>query len=432
MDDSIELRRLIEVVLKGKWIIAGITLIAMLVTGVVSFFVLEPTYQARTTLLVSLPQRPPQVSSSGLSYLLEGISATPYTSMETLRRQATSSAVLSQVIGQLHLDLTPEQLSQKVTAQVPKDTTLLEIAVTDSDPELAAAIANTVVEVFVAHVDRLTKGQIQLASRFLEEQLAAEQAKLQQATAELKEFLQQPRGTDELERELNAKLDLITEYESQKVQLQVELDALRAELAQSEALVNTLPARLTTTRVVADDPILHQLAAEEAGDATNVARLRMESEQMNDAWMEASRLAAVKRVELARLEAQLATLDSVIASTSKELESLRTELVDKQTVQQQLEYRVELSNQVLQALQQKYHESSISEAAQIAETSVAVASPALVPTKPVAPRKVMNVAVAAVLGLMVGTGFVLFADYWRSTGMAPAAARRPGTPAAGA
>lgn len=418
MDESIELRQLIEVILRGKWFIAGITLVAMLVSGVVSFFVLEPTYQAQTTLLVSLPQRKQEVNGSGLTSLLEGMSATPYTSLETLRRQVTSAAVLSQVAERLNLGLAPEQLARKVTAQVPKDTTLLEIAVKDSDPQMAATIANTLVEVFVAHVDKLAKGQIQLTSRFLEEQLAAEQAKLEQATAELKAFLQQPRGTDELERELNAKLSLITQYESQKVQLQVELDALRAELAQAEELLNTLPPKLTTTRVVADDPVLHQLAAERANDAAAVAGLRMESEQMNVAWVEASKLVALKRVDLARLEAQLATLDDVIASTRRELESLRTELVDKQTIEQQLQYRVELSNSAIRTLQQKYHESSISEAAQIAETSVAVVSPALVPSEPVAPRKAMNVALATVLGLMVGVGYVLFADYWRASGNA--------------
>lgn len=425
MDDTIELRQLIEAVLRGKWIIAGVTAITMLVTGVVSFFVLEPTYQAQTTLLVSLPQRPQQANGSGLASVLEGLSASPYTSLETLRRQITSAAVLSQVIYRLNLDLTPAELAKKVTAQAPKDTTLLEISVSDSDPELAATIANTLVEVFVAHVDALAKGQIQLASRFLEEQLVAEQAKLEQATAELKAFLQQPRGTAELEQELNAKLNLITEYESQKVQLQVEVDARRAELAEAEELVNTLPPRLTTTRVVADDPVLHQLTGHVTGDPAAAAGLRMESEQLNDAWVEASKLAAVKRVELAKLEAQLATLDDVIASTRKELESLRTELVDKQTVEQQLRYRVELSNDAIRALQQKYHESSISEAAQIAETSVAVVSPALIPTDPVAPRKLMNVAVSAVLGLMVGVGYVLFMDYWRSGAMSPTTSSPP-------
>lgn len=199
------------------------------------------------------------------------------------------------------------------------------------------------------------------------------------------------------------------------MQLQVELDALRAELAQAEELLNTLPPKLTTTRVVADDPVLHQLAAERANDAAAVAGLRMESEQMNVAWVEASKLVALKRVDLARLEGQLATLDDVIASTRRELESLRTELVDKQTIEQQLQYRVELSNSAIRTLQQKYHESSISEAARIAETSVAVVSPALVPSEPVAPHRVINLAVATVLGLMVGVGYVLFADLWRST-----------------
>lgn len=416
MDDTIDFRQLIESLLRGRWLIAGVTLIAMLVAGVMSFIVIAPTFEARTTLLVTLPQGARGTTGTGLSSLLDQVTATPQTSMETIRLRVTSPAVLSDVIAALQLETTPEKLAEKVTAQVPKDTTLLQVAVKDTDPVLAAEIANTVVSVFVDHVDRLNKEQARLNSRFLEDQMAAEQQRLEQATAELKAFLQQPKGTDELEQELSAKLTLLTEYEAKKVQLQVERDAVRSEVEQAEQLVSSLPDKLTTSRVVADDAVLHQLATGMAGDAIAAAGLRLDSEEVNQAWVEAAKLLAVKRVELSRVEAQLTALDAAIATTQKELEALRTELVDKRTVQQQLEYRVNLADAALRTLTQKYHEVKVSEGARIAETSVSVVSPALVPTRPVAPRKLMNVAVAGVLGLMIGVGTALFADFWRNSG----------------
>ena len=48
--EEISLRELIEVLLKRKWLIVSITLAALLVSGIVSFFILSPVYEAREVL----------------------------------------------------------------------------------------------------------------------------------------------------------------------------------------------------------------------------------------------------------------------------------------------------------------------------------------------------------------------------------------------
>lgn len=53
MEEEISLRELIEALLRGKNIIIAITIIALLISGIINFFVLSPTYEARTTLMVS-------------------------------------------------------------------------------------------------------------------------------------------------------------------------------------------------------------------------------------------------------------------------------------------------------------------------------------------------------------------------------------------
>lgn len=426
MDDTIDLRQLIEALLRGKWVIAGITIVAMLVAGVVSFVVIEPTYEARATVVVTLPQRAREAGGTGWNAVVEQATARPETSMETLRVLATSTDVLSAVVERLQLDMTPGRLAGKVTAQVPKDTTSLQITVKDSDPVMAAEVANTLIDVFVEQVDRLNEEQAQGVTQFLEEQMAVEQQRLAQATAELKDFLQQPGGIDELERELSAKLTLLSEYAARKTNLQVERDAIRAEVAQAEQLVNSLPAKLTTTRVVADDAALHELAEERSGDS-GAAGLRVESEAVNEAWVEATKLLTLKQVELSRVEAELEALDGAIASVEQELGPIRVALLEKQTVQRELQYQVDQAAAAMRTLSEKYREVSVSEAARIFETKITTVNSASVPSRPVAPRTKMNVAVAAVLGLMVGVGVVLFADYWRSSGTgAPGADGRAG------
>jgi polysaccharide biosynthesis transport protein len=57
---------------------------------------------------------------------------------------ATSPLVLDPVIDRLDLDRSAADLATAITAVVPADTVILEISVTDSDPQLAATIANAV------------------------------------------------------------------------------------------------------------------------------------------------------------------------------------------------------------------------------------------------------------------------------------------------
>ena len=57
---------------------------------------------------------------------------------------ATSPLVLDPVIDRLDLDRSAADLASSIAAIVPSDTVILEISVTDPDPQLAATIANAV------------------------------------------------------------------------------------------------------------------------------------------------------------------------------------------------------------------------------------------------------------------------------------------------
>lgn len=53
MEETIELREIIDILLKGKWIIAVCTIIAMLFAGIVSWFVLEEQYESNAVVQIS-------------------------------------------------------------------------------------------------------------------------------------------------------------------------------------------------------------------------------------------------------------------------------------------------------------------------------------------------------------------------------------------
>ncbi len=68
-----------------------------------------------------------------------------------------SQNVLSQAIEELKLDLTPSELSKKISVSVPTDTRILSITAKDGDPKEAARIANGLRNVAAEKIISVTK-----------------------------------------------------------------------------------------------------------------------------------------------------------------------------------------------------------------------------------------------------------------------------------
>ena len=68
-----------------------------------------------------------------------------------------SQNVLSQAIEELKLDMTPSELSKKISVSVPTDTRILSITAKDGDPKEAARIANGLRNVAAAKIISVTK-----------------------------------------------------------------------------------------------------------------------------------------------------------------------------------------------------------------------------------------------------------------------------------
>lgn len=119
---------------RGIAIVIGCVLIATALS-----LLLPRTYEATTSLFVST-----QVDQTNLNQqLLQGGNFTT-TRVKSYIDLGTAPSVLDPVLEQLNLPLTTRELSEKVTVTAPADTVLLDVAVTDRDPTVAANIANAV------------------------------------------------------------------------------------------------------------------------------------------------------------------------------------------------------------------------------------------------------------------------------------------------
>ena len=151
MEETIDLREYFGIIKKRFWIIALITVIAMVISGVISFFVLSPVYEAKSTLIVNTEKNEETQMITGDQFSVSQKLAVTYGEI------IKSRAVLESVISNLKLDSEYEDLVEKITVSPVKDTQIISISVQDTNPKKARDIANEIPKVFEKEVKRITK-----------------------------------------------------------------------------------------------------------------------------------------------------------------------------------------------------------------------------------------------------------------------------------
>lgn len=125
--------------LKKRWhIIVAIALVGGAL-GFSASSMATPIFQSKATLFVSIDQ-----GSSGTD-LNQG-AAYAQNQMLSFAQLATTSRILSPVIEDLELELTPQEFARNVEVITPGNTAILEIRSSSTSPERAAAMANGVAD----------------------------------------------------------------------------------------------------------------------------------------------------------------------------------------------------------------------------------------------------------------------------------------------
>ncbi|EPZ38322.1 lipopolysaccharide biosynthesis protein [Anoxybacillus ayderensis] len=148
MEETISLRELFQTLRKRMWLIVAITVIATMTSGIVSYFVLTPIYQASTQLLVN------QAKNDQPIYNISEIQ-TNLQLINTYNVIMKSPAILDIVKDELDLDMPIEQLNEKINVTSEKDSQVVNVTVEDPDPYMAADIANTVASVFQREIVKI-------------------------------------------------------------------------------------------------------------------------------------------------------------------------------------------------------------------------------------------------------------------------------------
>ncbi len=135
--------------LRAGWQVLVATTLIGVVVATVALMAATPVYTATATTFVSVNGGDASVDAA-----LEG-SLFAQQRVKSYGYLLTSDPVMSGVIEDLGLPVTPSQLADKIDVNNPDDTVTLEVSATDPNPALAQSIANSAADQLGSEVARL-------------------------------------------------------------------------------------------------------------------------------------------------------------------------------------------------------------------------------------------------------------------------------------
>src|SRR5690606_17286332 len=183
---ELDLAQIWGAMMRRKWIIIGMFLIAA-VAAYVASDLMTPVYQATTTLLVKTED----IGLPGL--LLDGAGVSARSGVQRaveVFKSRTLALRTAQALGYDWDEYSPELTSfrNSISVQVTTASDLLKISVDHTDPQEAERIANMLVRVFIDQTQEMNSASVRSAREFVGQQLARFEAELEAAEEELVRF----------------------------------------------------------------------------------------------------------------------------------------------------------------------------------------------------------------------------------------------------
>ncbi len=408
MEEEIDLRQYVMVLLRRwKWI-AGLTVTAAVVAFVVSLL-LPPTYEASAVVIITQPRYLMQFDPR-----FETVEQWPpaYKAFPTL---ATSDDVLQRVLaaytpspeaGIKNWNL--ETLSEMVKATSTGDPSLVVLRVRSRSPEDAAGIASAWANVLVAQGNEMySMGEQDLA--FFEEQMAQAEQSLNQADAALIEFQARNQA-----RIVSTQLESLSQAQADYL---ADQRAIAVIIQNARGLGGQLTQRPTDNPPSFADELTAlflQIAAFNARTSTPPTQVQVSSAESLSSRSTAEQVAFLDAL-VSTLEAKSTEIDGRLAELEPQMLALQQRLQEYRTEEDRFTRARELARETYMTLARKVEEARV--AAAEPNGVLQVGSYAAPPAKPVSPRKLLNAAVAGVLGLMVGVLGAFAIEWWRGAGV---------------
>ena len=138
--EEIDLKEIFYYIFKKKIFVVLSVIICGIIGVLYTKYMVTPMYSSYSTVVLSKPEDTTIIESNN---------------NETSSNSITQKTVAEQVIKELNLNISENELMQNVSVTSKDDTEMLKISVANKNPQIAAQIANSITEVFKVKIKEI-------------------------------------------------------------------------------------------------------------------------------------------------------------------------------------------------------------------------------------------------------------------------------------
>lgn len=405
-DNEISIRDLIEVVWKGKFFIAIVTVIAVVVSAVVSFFILPETYSTTMSLAV----KPVTVKMSTIDNsvgIIDYLGTMPLKTKEEYMLEVKSSRVLNRTIEMLASKdgagevMSVSALSQSITVADVLKTDRITVTVTCSDPEEAVLIADTLAEAFGQIAAEDFNEQILDVSDAISEELAESEAYLDEKVMELNAYRSENVNIDVLRADIICMIDQIALSKIRLIDYDTQIES----------------DQIALRSILADPSSMGDLTFGEYELSINDGNMVPNIIISPNGLQESLFIAHVMETQ-ARLLSSLSkkeVYETQIPKMESDLLDMQIALTDHEYTYDNINNDAQMAQKAYRANQQRALDAQNYASSEIGNSIVSISAAASVPGAPISPNIKMNIIAAGIFGFGFSVCIILFRDYWKRT-----------------
>ncbi len=424
--DVIELSVILAILSARRWLIVVISaVIFALVTAFVAQ--LPSVYRADTTLMVKsvLAANPLQSLIPGMG----GGSEELDTQIKLLTSTQFAQDVVQGLPADLELGIPDDRRRDDVAAllgglsvqAVPK-TTLLQISFSHHNPYIATEIVNQVASHFMNYQSGLMQQHNHQASDWIKQRVDDVKAKLSESELKLQQFRQE-RNIIDIGSDIELTKQEIAQLFSERRQLQKQSEELAVLLGKVQQAGHNYDVLITIPEV-ASVPVIASLQQQLSMLQADFAQLRLSYLEKHPRYIAANRKIEVASQQLnsevnklaSNLQIRQRDLQRTLQETNAKAEAATArleQLVGVGQTHKKLEAEIQANLHLVTTLSDKMKETELMK--DINKTSsIFVVDPAVVPVRPIGPKRLLLSVAALLLGLISAVFLVLclhfFAD----------------------
>ena len=401
--EQLDLRSLLAIVTRRRKAVYISFCLAMLLAVAINLS--PPTYEAKVTLRVK-PASRGLTDTTSIAWSLEETKQKMYTFAELIKSRTVLDAAVGKINAEQKISVDYDDVFGKVSVRPLKDTEVLNIFALANSPQEAQLIVNSVALAFNEQLRDIVRAESKETRIFIGERLSDVKRELEKTERALVDY------------QAKNKAIAITEQTRNIVDRQSAIKKLEAE---NKLAVEAARAKVNKPSIIPDTPVIQQYRTRLAEQEVELAGLlkshtaqhplvvKLQASITENRKKLQTELARIAKGEVVLSETQKMTLRSL--SLAEESEMAKIPEKERGLARLLRDYKV--AEELYTMLAKRYEEARISEIMESA--NVQIVDMAALPEDPVKPRKILNFALAAFLGIFVGIMITFVVEFFNKT-----------------